>query len=209
MARVRLRPGEHGEVSFARTATKQWQAKAYYRDKTGRLRRLQRTARTQIEAARKLREAQKPRTGDSGIVTVQDLATAWLAQHDQIADSTRERYQSALRWYVYPRLGQLRLGEVSTAVVDDALRDIYIDHSRSAAQRSRTVLRMALKWGLDAVWLSVTSPPKPLFLGRKRAPAHGLRRSSKSSCCWACYSANTNNRAAVGRSRRRPGWRLC
>lgn len=46
-----------------------------------------------------------------------------------------------------PALGDVRIEDLSTPIVNDAIRAIYADHSLFAAKHSRTLLRMACKWG--------------------------------------------------------------
>ena len=83
----------------------------------------------------------------SGVKTVTDLMDRWLDQHVSISVSTRESYQYAVGRYINPALGKIRIEELSTPIISDAIRTIYMEHSLFAAKHSRTLLRMACKWG--------------------------------------------------------------
>ncbi len=142
----RLAPGQYGVIATTRVRPGKWRADCYWRDSSGKLRRLERTWSTEAQASQRLKMAQTSGTLTS-VKTVADLLTEWLRRHEGISPATRERYQDALDWYLVPAIGNIRIQDLSTPVVDDAIRSIFVDHSRFAAQRSRTLLRMACKWG--------------------------------------------------------------
>ena len=143
----RLEPGQYGVINTTKIKPGKWRADCYWRDTTGKLRRLERTGNTEAQATQRLKLARNSGKGTASVKTVADLLVEWLRRHEAISPTTRERYQDALNWYLIPAIGSIRIEELSTPIVDDAIRSIYIDHSRFAAQRSRTLLRMACKWG--------------------------------------------------------------
>lgn len=51
----------------------------------------------------------------------------WLRRYEAISPTTRERYQDALNWYLIPAIRLIRVEELSTPIVDAAIRNIYID----------------------------------------------------------------------------------
>lgn len=142
----RLKPGEYGVINTTKLKPGKWRARCYWRDKTGKLRRIERSGTTESQAANRLKLA-RTQGRFTLVKTVQDLLEEWLKQHDGISTSTRERYQDSLRRHLIPTLGQVRVEDLSSPVIEQGLRDIYVDNSRFAAQRARTLLAMACKWG--------------------------------------------------------------
>lgn len=142
----RLQPGQRGTINTAKSRNGKWRADCYYRDPTGTRKRITRTGTSQAEAARKLGLALS-KGPQASITTVEDLLVEWLKRHDTISQATRERYQDCLTRHLIPSVGDIRVEDLSTPLVDEALRTIYIDHSRFAAGRARSLLRMACKWG--------------------------------------------------------------
>ena len=141
-----LTPGSRGKIRTTKIKTGKWRADCYARDSTGKLRRSQRTGTSEADATRKLLVSISG-TSVSGVKTVSHLLDKWLSQHDGISQSTRERYEGVMRRYLKPTIGDVRIDDLSTPVVNDAVRTIYIDNSPYAARTSRSLLRMACKWG--------------------------------------------------------------
>lgn len=141
-----LAPGTRGEVRTTKIKPGKWRAECYARDPSGKLRRSQRTGASEADAARRLISSLSHGAA-SGIASVEDLLVEWLKQHDGVSPSTVERYQGAIKRYLIPAVGAIRIGDLNTPIVNDAIRSIYVDHSRHAAERSRGILRMACKWG--------------------------------------------------------------
>ena len=141
-----IAPGGRGDIRTTKVKPGKWRAECYARDSSGNLRRTQRTGSSESEAARKLLLSLTSTTV-AGVKTVTDLMDRWLDQHVGISPSTRESYQHSIERYLNPSLGKIRVEDLSTPVVNDAIRSIYVDHSLFAAKHSRTLLRMACKWG--------------------------------------------------------------
>ena len=142
----RIPPGGHGVIRTVKVKPGKWRAECYARDSRGNLRRIQRSGSIEAEAARKLLLSLTSTTV-SGVKSVADLMDRWLDQHGGISVSTRESYRYSIGHYIVPVLGQIGIEELSTPIVNDAIRSIYADHSLFAAKHSRTLLRMACKWG--------------------------------------------------------------
>lgn len=141
----RLRPGEHGTITTKKIRAGKWVASGYYMTMAGERKRVRATAYSEAAASRALLSKIAP-TAVAGIHTTEDLITEWLKRHDGISKSTRESYQGSIDRYIIPAIGRVRIEDLSTPVIDEAIRNIYVDHSKYAAKRSRTLLRMACKW---------------------------------------------------------------
>ena len=121
--------------------------------------------RTKKEAEDALIEAlERRRTGmwvDPGVTTLGEYLTEWLAaMESNVVDTTFRAYEQSMRNWVMPRLGSVRLAEVSPmhlrSLQTELLRDGRVDGKGGLAPRSvascRRVLSQALKdavrWGL-------------------------------------------------------------
>lgn len=121
--------------------------------------------RTKKEAEDALVEAlERMRTGmwvDPGVTTLGEYLTEWLAaMESNVVDTTFRAYEQSMRNWVVPRLGSVRLAEVSPmrlrSLQTELLRDGRVDGKGGLAPRSvascRRVLSQALKdavrWGL-------------------------------------------------------------
>ncbi|WP_062379355.1 tyrosine-type recombinase/integrase [Demequina pelophila] len=120
---------------------------ARFRDHDGRTRVVTASGRSrsaaEAELLRRLRERSRAGGRDvSSSTRVDELARVWLAEVDESdrAHSTIVRYRLAVRRHVVPRLGGLRVSEVTTARVDRALRDIADDVGPATARLARTCL---------------------------------------------------------------------
>lgn len=121
--------------------------------------------RTKKEAEDALVEAlERMRTGmwvDPGVTTLGEYLTEWLAaMESNVVDTTFRAYEQSMRNWVVPRLGSVRLAEVTPmhlrSLQTELLRDGRVDGKGGLAPRSvaacRRVLSQALKdavrWGL-------------------------------------------------------------
>ena len=73
---------------------------------------------------------------------VREVIPLWLADLDagRLAPSTRQLYAAAARLYVQPALGDLRLGELSPALIDRALGQVRVRHGPQPARAARRAL---------------------------------------------------------------------
>jgi len=121
--------------------------------------------RTKREAEDALVEAlERMRTGmwvDPGVTTLGEFLAEWLAAMEtNVLDTTFRAYEQSMRNWVVPRLGSVRLAEVTPmhlrSLQTELLRDGRVDGNGGLAPRSvascRRVLSQALKdavrWGL-------------------------------------------------------------
>ena len=145
MGRPPLALGTHGSFRFYRTPTG-YRACTTVRDYDGRARRLERHGRTKAAAERALKLALRDREGTysgdglTGESTVATLAEAWYAGLADLSPITMQAYRDRLDRQIVPRLGQIRLRELSVGVLDRQLRAIAADHGLATAKTCRSVL---------------------------------------------------------------------
>lgn len=129
-----------------------YRAKAKYREFDGVTRHVQASGRTRTMASNNLRVLLKnptdaARSGDlTSLHRFSEAADLWLAKiralvkEGRRSPGTLTTYQSQLANHVLPALGELRLGEVTTPVVDRVIGKIKTDVSPSTAKTCRSII---------------------------------------------------------------------
>jgi integrase len=116
------------------------------RDYDGQVRALERRAASKIAAERALKLALRDRapaqgrgelTADSRVTA---LAEAWYAGLGDLSPITMQAYRDCLDRQLLPRLGQLRIRELSVGILDRHLRGIADAHGAATARMCRSVL---------------------------------------------------------------------
>lgn len=159
MGRPPLPVGTFGQIHFLKLDQHRVGARTYFRDLDGRRRLVTRYAETRAHAERRLREALRDRAmGATPPVPVDSrlsvVATQWLADIDDsdLAPGTKRLYRFVTESYVLPRLGELRLREVTVPVIDRLLTSVSQAHGPAAAKSTRSVvsgiLGLAVRHGL-------------------------------------------------------------
>jgi integrase len=127
-------------------------ALARYRDFDGVTRLVQASGRTATQASQNLRmqlqgRALAGRRGElTGMTRFSDAADLWLSKiDDQVADGRRspgtvETYRRQLKNHILPAMGEVRLGEATTPLVDNVVRSIQKKVSASTAKSCRSVI---------------------------------------------------------------------
>ncbi|QJU54385.1 tyrosine-type recombinase/integrase [Herbiconiux sp. KACC 21604] len=122
-------------------------AVAYYRDSTGRRRKMQRFGKTPANAETVLLAALRAKLAEgeadgllSPTSTVEELASAWLAERKLkgAPAGTITTYRNSITGQIVPAIGSLRLREATTPRLDRFIRD-RMDRV-STARTARTVL---------------------------------------------------------------------
>ena len=145
MGRPPLELGTYGTIRFYRTATG-YRACTKARGFDGRTRAVERHGRTKAAAERALKAALRDRAGDQphGEITagsrVSTLAEAWYAALSGLSPVTLQAYRDRLDRQILPRLGQLRIRELSVGTLDWHLRGIAYAHGAATARMCRSVL---------------------------------------------------------------------
>jgi integrase len=141
----------YGDIGVAPTGAtargSRYKARARYRDRTGAYSYVARFGQTKREAEQRLKAALDGLTSSGGGITsaatLTELAARWLAEDRADrpwSTGTRQHYEYAVKRYVIPQLGELRIREASTSVCDAALRRVTAEHGPAAAKTTRAVL---------------------------------------------------------------------
>jgi integrase len=177
MGRPPLAIGTAGAIRCYRTDTG-YRARALTRDYDGRVRAVERRGKTKAaaEAALKLALRDRARTAARGHLTadsrVNALADAWYAGLVDLSPRTMEAYRDRLDKQILPGLGQLRIRELSTGVIDRHLRLIGVNHGMATARMCRSVLSGMCTLGArhDALSHNPVRALGPLHGRVKKAP---------------------------------------
>mgnify|MGYP001113617781 CR=1 FL=1 len=150
MPRPRLAPGEWGAIRTVRVESASgaaYRSRARFRGFDGRARVVERTGRSQAASQRALTAALQEAAEAAGAGrlsaqdTLEEAVRQWLEDLDQLvrmgerSPGTVQTYRQQWSRNVSPSLGGLRLGEITTPVVDRFLVDL---HERVGSATSRT-----------------------------------------------------------------------
>src|SRR5680860_316896 len=138
-------------------------ARAYYRDFDGVTRLVESSGRTPTMATNNLRQKLQNRTlaGRHGDLTTMtrfsDAAALWLTKVDEMVTEGRrspgtvDTYRRQLKNHVLPAMGEVRLGEATTPLVDKVVGAIKADVSAATAKSCRSVISgvmgLAVRYG--------------------------------------------------------------
>ena len=170
--RPQLGVGDYGNISWTRSPDGGWVALARFRDVDGETRRVKASGRSKGGSTDALKAKLKRRARLAGGVDldgesrVSELAEKYLSvkQDEDLAANTLYNLRLALANHVVPRLGKLRVREVSPQVVESLVRDVTAKHGPGAALNVRSKLSgmfgAAVRWGCLAA-NPVTHVPTP------------------------------------------------
>src|SRR3954452_9400266 len=139
MGRPPVALGTAGAIRLYKTDTG-YRARVLVRDYDGHVRAVERNAASKIAAERALKLALRDRApGKTGGELTPDsrvsvLAEAWYASLDNLSPITLQAYRDRLDRQLLPRLGQLRIRELSVGILDRHLRDIAEQHGIATAR---------------------------------------------------------------------------
>lgn len=150
MGRARTPLGTHGKIFISKTAAGTWCAITYYRDMSGRRRKLQRTHRTKAGAEHALREYATQITQTAGKTltphsTLEKAAELWWEEwksEKPRPHNTIVAYKYSMEKTITPVIGQLQLIECTTGVLSLFIKQLAADRSVSTAIRARMILKM-------------------------------------------------------------------
>ncbi len=148
MGRPPLPLGGHGRIDFhVDVVSGRVRARARFRDYDGTCRPVSRWGATRTEARTRLLAAIEERAafpaGDwTGGTRVAAAIGLWRAdlEGSSLAPATRQLYEAAARLYVQPALGDVRLGELTPAVIDRALSMVRVTKGTQPARAARRAL---------------------------------------------------------------------
>lgn len=204
MARPPLGLGTYGTVKTWQDGSG-WVARAQYRDLDGVVRQVKRRGRSKAAAERALQAAVVERQAPArqGAVARETrfshAAELWFAEVERAVDSgqrspgTLDTYRSIYRSHVRDVLGELRLREITTPVVDRALTTIK-ERSVSGARTAKIVIsgvmRFAARHGavqynpvreVARIDSPPRNPPRALTAEERRLWLEGLEASEKAT----------------------------
>src|SRR4051812_8184419 len=145
MGRPPMALGTAGTMRIYQTNTG-YRARVLVRDYDGHVRAVERNAGSKIAAERALKLALRDRApGKAGGEITADsrvflLAEAWYAGLDNLSPITLQAYRNRLDRQLLPRLGQLRIRELSVGILDRHLRDTPAPHGIPPPRMCRSVL---------------------------------------------------------------------
>lgn len=161
MGRLPLPLGEHGEIKVKQVG-KSWQARCWYRHTDGTYLDMRRRGTTKDRARQAVRDAIKefvstvPGAGLTANTRFSEAAAQWLEQYRTDAENgiysltSVDTYSDHLRNHVLPVLGNLRLFEVKTPVVNALCQAKLKAYSLSLAKHSKAVISNVMTFAVQA-----------------------------------------------------------
>jgi len=148
---------------------KRHRAVADYRDFDGRVRRVEASGRSVTQATQNLRQRLQNRTmaGRHGDLTTMsrfsEAAGLWVSKVDEMvaegrrSPGTVDTYRRQLKNHVLPAMGEVRLGEATTPLIDKVIARIKTNVSAATAKSCRSVISGVM--GLAVRYGAVTHNP--------------------------------------------------
>lgn len=149
--------GEHGQVTV-RTEDGCHVAYVRYRDFGGRLHRIKRLGQTKAAASRRALNAvdEALAVGRGGVFSRTSTYRAglegWMRMFDALVErgrrspTTRDLYANVTNRLIIPRIGDLRLGELTPPVLDRFVQGILAEKGTATAKLCRSVLSGSCGW---------------------------------------------------------------
>lgn len=161
MGRLPLSPGTAGEIQVKKVG-RSWSARCRYRHEDGTYSDVRRRGSTKEKARKAVRDAigeiiaRAPgaRLGPTSFFS--DAARLWLAEYRTDAEngiyslSSVDTYSDHLKNHVLPTLGNLRLVEVRTPVVNSLCQAKLKAHSLSLAKHTKAVVSNVMTYAVQA-----------------------------------------------------------
>lgn len=160
MAREPLPLGAWGSIHVRRIVAGSWQARTRFRDLDGKIRHVEARGASSASARRNLQQKLVDRkTPRDGLVNSRDqikkLAGVFLVELEgsDKASRTKDKYVYCVNKYILPALGDVRVGEATSGVIDRFIRTLVEDVGPSTARSCGAILSWMFKVALrhDAV----------------------------------------------------------
>ena len=203
MARPPLKLERWGNITV--TEEKPYVASCWYRDATGKRRRLRRAGRTRAIARANLEDALRDITAESNALisrdsTLRALSEAWWEEFTAVprAHKTITHYRNALALIV-KQIGDMRIREATVPQLDRHLKLIAESSGPSAAKLRRTLLmhmwELAIRHGAaDSNAPKAARPPAPL---KSAVTAPGSERINEIRELLAEYDARPTTSSSL------------
>lgn len=177
MGRPPLALGTAGKVRYYGSG-KDWRARCLYRDYDGVTREVERSGVSKSAADRALKEALRDRvridtTAEINPETkVSIVAESWWAGFSMSDRSpgTKQIYRDRLDTQILPALGNIRMRELSTGIVERFLRAVEARHGASLTKTVRSVLSNICSYGArhDAIDRNPVRETSPISVKPKK-----------------------------------------
>lgn len=160
MAREPLPLGTWGSINVSRTTSGTWSARGKYRDMDGKVRIVEARGNTAAAARRNLQQKFANRkTPRYGLVNprskINELVAVFLVELEASdkAERTKDKYSYCIKKYIAPAIGEVRVGEATSGVIDNFIRKLVEDAGPSTARSCGAVMSWMFKVALrhDAV----------------------------------------------------------
>lgn len=191
MGRPPLPLGTAGSISVKKEGPKKWCARCRYRDYDGRIYHIERYGESSTKAENRVKEAVRdwvspvPQAGINRDTKFKVVAAQWLKEFEQDAENeyrswgSVDTYRSRLDGVVLKAVGELRMHEVSTPILDALCRKVRDQSSASSAKTVRAILSgvcsLAVRHGaIDVNPVREISPLESKKAKHKRTPARAL-----------------------------------
>lgn len=160
MAREPLPLGSWGNIKVGRSKAGTWHARTKYRDMDGKVRIVEARGPSAAAARRNLQQKLADRkTPRYGLVNprskINELIEVFLVdlQASDKADRTKDKYAYCVKKYIAPAIGEVRIGEATSGVIDNFIRKLVEDVGPSTARSCGAIMSWMFKIALrhDAV----------------------------------------------------------
>jgi integrase len=163
MARGPLPLGAWGSIHSQRLGAGSWQARTRFRDLDGKIRHVEARGLSSASARRNLQQKLVDRkTPRDGLVNSRDrikqLTSVFLVELESSdkASRTKDKYTYSVNKYILPALGEVRINEATSGVIDRFIRGVVEDVGPSTARTCGAILSWMFKVALrhDAVTMN-------------------------------------------------------
>ena len=160
MAREPLPLGTWGQIKVSRSTSGAWNARAKYRDMDGKVRIVEARGTSAASARRNLLQKFADRkTPRYGLVNprskINELIEVFLVemQASDRADRTKDKYEYCIKKYIAPAIGDVRVSEATSGVIDNFIRKLVEDVGPSTARSCGAIMSWMFKVALrhDAI----------------------------------------------------------
>ncbi|GAB3460653.1 tyrosine-type recombinase/integrase [Actinophytocola sediminis] len=189
MGRLPLSPGTAGEIQVKKMG-RSWAARCRYRHEDGTYSDVRRRGSTKDKARKAVRDAiadivaHAPGAKLVPTSFFEVAAQLWLTEYRTDAEngiyslSSVDTYSDHLRNHVLPRLGNLRLAEVKTPVVNSLCQAKLKNHSLSLAKHTKAVISNVMTYAVQAGAIKANPAKEIAPLTERRAK--NKRRKARS-----------------------------
>lgn len=146
--------GTHGDVSEpVQLPSGRWQVSTYLRLHSGKTVKVKASGKSETAATRALEQRCAERLAGEDAITLTTTSTLsallaeWLPRHD-VTDRSRTIYEKAIDKHINPKIGKLRLNELTTPALQAFLEGLTVGTARTSRAVLGSAVSFANRWGL-------------------------------------------------------------